>query len=158
MTPAVQISHSVPETREIASRLATLLRAGDVVVLRGDLGAGKTHFVQGVVAAFGVPEDLANSPTFVIIQEYDAAIPICHIDAYRVRDCDEFIELGADEILGSDTICLIEWGDRVAEVLPRDRLTVVMETLGETTRRISFVASGPRSTEIVDRLGTPGRD
>lgn len=145
-------THSVDETHRLGRRLAQALAPGDVVALVGDLGAGKTHFVQGVVAGLDVPAEAAHSPTFVLIQEYDGRLPICHIDAYRLRDVDEFVELGADEVLGSEAVCLIEWADRVEEVLPRDRLTISIEATGENIRRFRFSGSGPRSEAIVQAM------
>lgn len=141
-------TYSAEDTHRLGEELAQWVSPGDVISLIGELGAGKTHLVKGIVAGLGVPSEAANSPTFVVIQEYDGRIPVCHIDAYRLRDVDEFLELGADEILASDAVCLIEWADRVEDVLPRDRLDVRIETTGETTRRFTFAATGPRSQKI----------
>lgn len=142
-------SHSPEETQALGGRLAACLQTGDVVELIGDLGAGKTCLVQSIAAGLGVTEDLVHSPTFVLIQEYAGRIPVCHLDAYRLRDIDEFLELGADELVGGDNVSLIEWGDRVAQVLPRDRLTVRIDVLGESSRRITLSAGGRRSERIL---------
>lgn len=152
MSPLVINTDSVDKTRQLAARFAEGLQAGDVISLIGDLGAGKTHFVQGIAAAVGVERDFVNSPTFVLIQEYEGTLPVCHIDAYRLADCDEFLELGADELLGGDAVCLIEWADRVADVLPRDSITVRIDVTGETTRRFTFTAAGPRGKQVLKTL------
>lgn len=141
-------SNSLAETRAFGQRLAGVLQSGDVVALIGNLGAGKTHLVQAIAEGLGVEQEQVHSPTFVLIQEYPGRIPICHIDAYRLRDIDEFLELGADELLGSDHVCLIEWADRVADVLPPDRLTLHIETTGISSRRMEITSSGPRSAAL----------
>ncbi|WP_437229682.1 tRNA (adenosine(37)-N6)-threonylcarbamoyltransferase complex ATPase subunit type 1 TsaE [Planctomicrobium sp. SH661] len=152
MNSLIRESHSLEETFLFGRQLAAVLQAGDVVSLIGNLGAGKTHLVQAIAEGLNVDREEVHSPTFVLIQEYDGRIPVCHVDAYRLRDIDEFLELGADELLGGEGICLIEWADRVEEVLPRDRLTIRIETTGITSRRIELVSSGPRSSGIVTQL------
>lgn len=148
-------THSAEQTQQLGRVLAPLLEPGDVIELVGDLGAGKTHFVQGIVAGLGVSSEVANSPTFVLIQEYTGRLSVCHVDAYRLRDSDEFVELGADELLGSEAVCLIEWGDRVADVLPRDRLRVKIQVTGELSRSFALTASGRRSEELLRGIGKP---
>ncbi|HWL08760.1 MAG TPA: tRNA (adenosine(37)-N6)-threonylcarbamoyltransferase complex ATPase subunit type 1 TsaE [Planctomicrobium sp.] len=149
-------SDSLDETRRIGRALADCLDVGDVVALDGDLGAGKTHLVQAIADGLQVTDDV-HSPTFVLIQEYDGRIPVCHIDAYRLNDIDEFLELGADELVGGDCVSLIEWANRVEEVLPRDRLTIRIGVCGETSRTLAVSSSGSRSlavvTALVQRLG-----
>ncbi len=145
-------SDSVPETWRIAACLAQYLQPGDVVGLDGELGAGKTHFVQGIMAALGVDPSLVTSPTFTLIQEYAASVPVCHLDAYRLRDIDEFLELGVDELLGGEVVCLIEWASRVAEALPQDRLQIELKVLSEQARRIRWTASGPRSQTLLEQV------
>lgn len=140
--------HSLQETQRFGAKLAEILRLGDVIALIGDLGAGKTHLTQAIAKQLGVAPEEVNSPTFVLIQEYDGNVPVCHIDAYRLNDTDEFLELGADELLGADNICLIEWADRVADVLPKRLIRIEIETIGETSRRISLKCPLDREAEI----------
>jgi tRNA threonylcarbamoyladenosine biosynthesis protein TsaE len=132
--------------------LASLLQPGDVVALVGNLGAGKTHLVQAIAVALGVPADEVTSPTFVLIQEYAGRLPVCHIDAYRLADTDEFLELGADELLAGECVALIEWADRVAQVLPRDRLTIALDSPSEHQREFRISAGGRRSEELLAAL------
>lgn len=150
-------SSSLEETLRIGAALADCLEIGDVVALDGDLGAGKTHLVQAIAGALGVDASEVHSPTFVIIQEYAGRLPVCHIDAYRLNDIDEFLELGSDELVGGDCVSLIEWANRVEEVLPSDRLSVQIRVSGETSRTLAISSSGPRSQAIimalVQRLG-----
>ena len=132
--------------------LAESLLPGDVVALNGPLGAGKTRLVQAVAEALGCTRQTVNSPTFVLIQEYDGRLPLYHVDAYRLKDSDEFLEIGGDELLTGDGACLIEWADRIADVLPRDLLRIDITPTGETERLFKFTAGGPRSKAIIDAL------
>lgn len=152
MPPFTIESHSLEETRQIGRALAEVLQAGDVVGLIGDLGAGKTHLVQAMADGLGVTQEIVHSPTFVLIQEYTGRVPVMHLDAYRLADVDEFLELGTDELLGGDCVSLIEWADRVAEVLPRDRLTVRITPTGEMARLLEISAGGPDSQSRLSAL------
>lgn len=140
------------ETQQLGTLLARHLEPGTVIALNGNLGAGKTRLVQAIAAALGVDQADVNSPTFVLIQEYQGDLPLYHFDTYRLRDTDEFLELGADDLLYSDGVCMIEWADKVADVLPRDLLTINIEHTTETARTFSFQAQGARSTRIVAGL------
>jgi tRNA threonylcarbamoyladenosine biosynthesis protein TsaE len=110
-------------TMAIAGAIGELLRAGDVLVLAGDLGAGKTTFARGIAAALGVEEQVV-SPTFTIVREYDGRLPLRHVDVYRLEHGSELREIGLDDFLGDDGVTLVEWGDRVTAVLPAERLEV----------------------------------
>ena len=146
------VSRDEADTWQLGAVLAATLKAGDVVALVGNLGAGKTRLVQAVAEAMGVDRREATSPTFVLLQQYAGRLPIYHFDTYRLRDLDEFLELGAEELLYSDGVCLIEWGDRVEPVLPADHLRCEIAIAGESERRFRFTATGPRSREIVGEL------
>jgi len=146
--------HSISEetTLRVGSTIADLLTPGTVVALIGNLGAGKTALSQAICAAMGVENQQVTSPTFVLIQEYAGRLPVYHFDTYRLRDEDEFLELGADEYLEGEGVCLIEWADRVHDLLPRDRVQIEITITGETTRAINISAHGPRSEIIVNAL------
>lgn len=116
-------SRSAEETRILGAALAPLLVPGDVVSLSGDLGAGKTVFVQGVAAASGVSGHV-TSPSFTLVQEYAARYPILHLDVYRLNSFQEVLDLGFEELLDPGAILLIEWGDAVAPLLPRRYLEI----------------------------------
>lgn len=122
------------------------------MALSGNLGAGKTRLVQAIAAAWDVPPDLVNSPTFTLIQEYPGRIPLRHCDTYRLRDPDEFQDLGLDELLATDGIALIEWADRVAHLLPRDRLRIEISILSPSTRQFDISATGKLSLQILTRF------
>ena len=143
---------SEADTVEFGQRLAKALRPGDIVGLVGDLGAGKTRLVQALAAALDVPCDQVNSPTFTLIQEYAGRIPVRHCDTYRLRDPDEFLDLGLDELFDRDGIALIEWADRVTHLLPRDVLTIRIEITSLTARQFRVEASGRNSRDTCRRL------
>ena len=143
---------SEEETRAIAAQIANQLAAGDVLALIGDLGAGKTQFSKAVAATWGVPADEVNSPTFTLIQEYAGRIPIRHCDTYRLRQVEEFADLGLEELFAPDGITLVEWADRVVEYLPRDRLEVRFSIVSPTGRQIELSATGKRSRQILAEL------
>lgn len=145
-------THSLAETQLFGARLAAVLRSGDVVALVGNLGAGKTHLVQAIAGGLGVDPEMVTSPTFVLIQEYGGSLPIFHMDAYRLKDTDEFLELGADELLGADNLCLIEWADRVADVLPKNQIRVEIESISETSRRFLISVPQTRIREFQQKL------
>lgn len=143
------------DTERLGAALAAALRPGDVIALNGSLGAGKTRLVQSVAAALGFADQMVNSPTFVLIHEYDGRVPLYHVDAYRLADSDEFLSIGGDEVLAGDRACLIEWADRIADVLPRDHLRIDIEAVGETQREFRLTAAGARSEELLQLIREP---
>jgi tRNA threonylcarbamoyladenosine biosynthesis protein TsaE len=116
-------THSTEETLELAGTVGELLRAGDVVSLVGDLGAGKTVFARGVARALGVTEPVV-SPSFTIVREYDGRMPLVHVDVYRIDTVQELYDLGFEELVRDDAVTLVEWGDMIDGLLPADRLDV----------------------------------
>jgi tRNA threonylcarbamoyladenosine biosynthesis protein TsaE len=140
-SPVVFDAGTEADTQNFAGRFASILRAGDVVALDGPLGAGKTRFVQGIAAALGCDRSFVNSPTFGLVQVYEGRLPVVHIDAYRLRDEDEFEELGGTELLDPAGVTLIEWADRISAALPRERWQVLAEHVSETSRRYTATSS-----------------
>lgn len=136
------LSKSESDTSRLGAALAEHLPPGAVVGLIGTLGAGKTRLVQAIAERCGIQRRDVVSPTFVLIHEYPGDRMIYHIDAYRLKDVDEFLELGPEEYFESDGITLIEWADRVEECLPRERLEVRIEVTGEVARVFELVAHG----------------
>jgi tRNA threonylcarbamoyladenosine biosynthesis protein TsaE len=135
------------ETESLGAALGKTLRAGDVVVLTGDLGAGKTTFAKGVARALGVREPV-TSPTFTIVQEYDGDLPVAHVDVYRLERVQELHDLGFEELLDGRVV-LIEWGESVAAVLPRDRVEVTLEPgPGDDARSIGIVGTGALTARV----------
>jgi tRNA threonylcarbamoyladenosine biosynthesis protein TsaE len=152
MDPFTFHAESEVDTERLGAALADALPGGTVVALMGTLGAGKTRLVQAFAAAQGVPRDAATSPTFVLVNEYQGRLPIYHIDAYRLRDEDEFLELGPEEYFDSAGVTFIEWADRVADCLPAERVEIRCEATGETSRRFTASATSPRLEQVVDAV------
>ena len=140
MADVVCVASDPEQTRAIATVLASGLRGGDVVVLAGDLGAGKTTFVQGAAAALDVRTHV-TSPSFVLVREYAGRARIVHVDVYRMSSLQEVIDLGYEELFAPDTITFIEWGDAVGDVLPDGRFEVEIHTETDDERRIVIRAT-----------------
>jgi tRNA threonylcarbamoyladenosine biosynthesis protein TsaE len=122
-------------TRAVAGALATVLVAGDLVLLVGDLGAGKTAFVQGLARGLGVEEQV-TSPTFTIVQEYEGRLPLAHVDVYRLDRIQDLYDLGFDELVDDDRVTVVEWGDLVEQVVPAEHLIVRIEPGDADTERV----------------------
>jgi tRNA threonylcarbamoyladenosine biosynthesis protein TsaE len=137
-------------TEELGRRLGRLLFPGAVVALVGQLGAGKTHLVRAVAEGLDVADSrVVSSPTFVLIQEYQARLPIYHFDAYRLGSPDEFHDLGVHEYFEGDGVSLVEWADRVESCLPAEQLRITITITGETSRRFVIEARGSWYEELV---------
>ena len=144
------ITECKEETKELGKRLAPLFERGDVVLLKGDLGAGKTTFTGGVAEGLSIDEKVI-SPTFNIMKCYfKGRIPLYHIDAYRLEN--QNIEIGLDEYIEGDGVCLIEWPMYIEKLIPDDYLEITINNLGGDKRRLAFEAHGDRFDAIIAKL------
>ncbi|HEV2295859.1 MAG TPA: tRNA (adenosine(37)-N6)-threonylcarbamoyltransferase complex ATPase subunit type 1 TsaE [Tepidisphaeraceae bacterium] len=133
----MRTSTSVEQTEAIAAELAASLRGGECVALHGELGAGKTQFVRGLVRALGGNPRIVSSPTFVLLNIYDTPqLRVFHLDAYRVRGADDLESIGFSELLEQRGVVVVEWADRVTSLLPSDTIHVTITTLDESRRAI----------------------
>ncbi|MDT3778474.1 tRNA (adenosine(37)-N6)-threonylcarbamoyltransferase complex ATPase subunit type 1 TsaE [Nitrospira sp. MA-1] len=140
---------SAQETIKFGERLGKLLTGGDVLALTGDLGAGKTVLTCGIALGLGIPMDQVSSPTFTLIQEYSGAIPLIHVDLYRLDGPSDISTLGLEEYFTPNTIVLIEWAERFPQILPADHITICLEYgEAEDVRLFTVSGSGPRSFGI----------
>jgi tRNA threonylcarbamoyladenosine biosynthesis protein TsaE len=138
MTPArTVISHSPEETRALGERLGARLGPGDVVACIGELGAGKTCFLQGLARGLGVTAEV-TSPTFVLVNQYRGRLPVYHLDAYRTQSLTELVEIGVEEMLHGDGVTVVEWADKLLPLLPPRTITVTITGLGDEPRRIAI--------------------
>lgn len=143
------VTHSPAETRRLAAELLPQLCPGTVLALHGDLGAGKTCFVQGLAAALGVHQPV-SSPTFTLIHEYASTPPLYHADLYRIRDTDDACGLGLEEYLGGEGITVVEWAARAAELLPANTWHLTFEVGKDLTERIITIEkSRPDGTGLL---------
>jgi len=140
-------------TEALGRRLAGVLFGGAVVALIGPLGAGKTHLVRAIAEGLGIADSrVVSSPTFVLIQEYSARVPIYHFDAYRLQTSAEFLDLGAHEYFEGKGVCLVEWADRVEDVLPKDHFRITLQITGDTSRRITVEGRGARYEALLNSI------
>jgi tRNA threonylcarbamoyladenosine biosynthesis protein TsaE len=123
------MTHSVETTRALGGALAAILREGDLIILSGDLGAGKTALAQGIGAGLGVTEPML-SPTFTVVREYIGRLPLQHLDVYRLGHMQEVLDLGIDEVLDNG-VTIVEWGDAALDALGDERLEVTISLLPE---------------------------
>ena len=136
------VTNSAAETRKLGARLAEKLKAGDVVLLEGELGAGKSELARGVAKGLGVQETV-TSPSFTILNVYESGrVPLYHFDWYRLENEEELYELGMDEDLGGDGLALVEWPGRCPEAVPVDCLLIRITAEGENTRWIEAEERG----------------
>lgn len=143
---------SIAELHDVALTIAHSLTVPITMVLSGTLGAGKTQFTKELVSCLGRSTHDVTSPTFVIVHRYPTQPPLVHIDAYRVADDDEFLELGIEEFFDEEVCTVIEWGEKFSSLLPDDCLFVQFEVLSEAERQLEVTGTGRRSTMIVDAL------
>jgi tRNA threonylcarbamoyladenosine biosynthesis protein TsaE len=139
-------------TDRLGATLAAVLPPGTTIALLGTLGAGKTRLVQAIAAGLGVAREDVVSPTFVLCQRYDGTQTIHHLDAYRLKDEDEFRELGAMELMDSAGLTIIEWADRVAECLPDERIEIQIDVTGQTQRRFTIRVVSERYQPVFNKL------
>ncbi len=145
-------SASEEETAALGAAVGRSARAGAVIALVGNLGAGKTRIARAIAEALGVDPKLVTSPTFVLIQEYDGRLPVFHFDTYRLGSVDEFLDLGVDEYFEVGGVCLVEWADRVAGVLPQDVLRIEIDITDVSARTFRISAHGPLAQSMLDAV------
>ncbi|MFC1861615.1 tRNA (adenosine(37)-N6)-threonylcarbamoyltransferase complex ATPase subunit type 1 TsaE [Chloroflexota bacterium] len=145
------ISHSPEETQKLGSRLGEVALPGDIYLLMGNLGAGKTCLTQGIAWGLG-SQEYALSPSFMLVRELYGRLPLYHIDLYRLDNIEEIADLGLDEYLYGQGICVIEWAEKGMSVLPVEHLLIQIDYLSETERRFSIKPGGERYEEVVAEI------
>ena len=149
------VTESADETRQLGRTLGTLARPGDVFLLEGELGAGKTTLTQGILWGLG-GDEYARSPTFVLVAEYEGRLTLYHIDLFRLGAANEADGLGLDEYIEGDGLCVVEWADRAPDLFPQEHLGVHLERLGDASRRLSLSCQVAQYSRYLDavRSGT----
>lgn len=143
------ISEEEAHTEAIASSLADIVQAGDVITLTGELGVGKTHFTKGLAKGLGITERV-TSPTFTIVKEYEGRLPLYHLDVYRLEHSDE--DIGFDEYFYGDGVAVIEWAQFIEAFLPEEYLSITIERIGDTAREITVEAVGKKYEPYIEKL------
>ena len=147
------VSHGAEQTRRLGAHLGRLLQAGDVVLLEGEFGSGKTTVTQGIARGLGIDDRYVNSPTFTLINEYRGGkAPLYHVDLYRLEGVEQIETLGLDDYFGGHGVVVIEWPEEAAPWLPDDRLTVRLTYLSDTKRTIRFYARGERYADLMEQF------
>lgn len=138
-----EFSSTTPEeTIALGRKFAAELEPGNIVCLKGELGAGKTHFVKGLAEAFGVDQNEVQSPTFTLINEYVSDPPLYHFDCYRMESPREALEIGAEEYFYGDGICVIEWPERIISLIPPEAIWISIEAPDKKTRKFVISKKG----------------
>jgi tRNA threonylcarbamoyladenosine biosynthesis protein TsaE len=145
------ISHGPEETQEFGAGIGQLCQGGDVILLVGNLGAGKTCFTQGIAWGLGINE-YAASPSFVVVRELCGRLPLYHIDLYRLDRLEEIIELGLDDYLDGRGVCVVEWAEKGLGVMPAEHLLIEIARLSEVERRLQLKPGGRRYAEMLAQL------
>ena len=144
-------SHSPQETQRLGALLGSLARKGDVFLLVGQLGAGKTCLVQGIAWGLGIQE-YVRSPSFVLVGQYQGRLPLYHVDLYRLERVPEIADLGLEEYFEGGRVSVVEWADRATELMPAEHLLVNLEVLSEEERRIKLTSAGERYHALVQAV------
>ena len=145
------ISHSPEQTQRLGIRIGELALPGDILLLVGALGTGKTCLTQGIAWGLGIKE-YALSPSFVIIRELYGRLPLYHIDLYRLDHIEEIVELGLDDYLYGSGVCVVEWAEKGLSVLPTEHLLIQISYLSDSERSFQLKPSGKRYLEILAQL------
>ena len=145
------ISNSPEETQEFGARLGELARPGDIFLLVGKLGAGKTCLTQGIARGLGIRE-YAASPSFVVVRELYGRLPLYHMDFYRLENLEEIAELGLDDYFYGKGVSVVEWAEKGLSLLPPEHLLIEMSYVSDTGRRLKLKAGGKRYRELVAKL------
>ena len=145
-------THGPEETQAFGRRVGEAMEGGELVLMEGDLGAGKTCMTQGIAWGLGVNEH-ARSPTFVLVSEYEGRHTLFHADLYRVDDPLEAEELGLDETYGNGGVCVVEWAEKAESIFPDDHLRVAFTVTGPEERVVELRAGGAKHKALLGRLG-----
>jgi len=144
-------THSPEQTLALGKRLGEIARPGDVILLVGKLGAGKTCLTQGIARGLGI-DDYAASPSFVLVRELYGRLPLYHMDFYRLDNIEEIAELGLDEYFYGRGVSVVEWAEKALSLLPPENLLIEMEYIDESERRLRLKPSGKRYREMAAQL------
>ena len=145
------VTYAPDQTRALGKKLGSLIDGSFLITLSGELGAGKTTFTQGLARGLEITRNV-TSPTFTLMKSYKGRLPLYHIDAYRLEDIDQ--DLGFEEYVAGDGVCVIEWSNFIEDVLPEERLSINLTISDDDSRMLVFSAYGDKYEEVLERLCT----
>ncbi|MBR2792992.1 MAG: tRNA (adenosine(37)-N6)-threonylcarbamoyltransferase complex ATPase subunit type 1 TsaE [Erysipelotrichaceae bacterium] len=145
------VTYAPDQTRALGKKLGSLIDGSFLITLSGELGAGKTTFTQGLARGLEITRNV-TSPTFTLMKSYKGRLPLYHIDAYRLEDIDQ--DLGFEEYVDGDGVCVIEWSNFIEDVLPEERLSINLTISDDDSRMLVFSAYGDKYEEVLERLCT----
>ena len=131
------VTHSAEETIQLGKKIGSMLQPGAIIAMEGNLAVGKTTITKGIAESLGI-EEAITSPTFTLISEYEGKMPLYHMDVYRLDSCEDFINLGVEDLMYGDGVSIIEWSERVREELPKSTITLRLEIRGDGGRDITL--------------------
>lgn len=131
------VTHSAEETIQLGKKIGSMLQPGAIIAMEGNLAVGKTTITKGIAESLGIEETI-TSPTFTLISEYEGKMPLYHMDVYRLDSCEDFINLGVEDLMYGDGVSIIEWSERVREELPKSTITLRLEIRGDGGRDITL--------------------
>ncbi|HAY20575.1 MAG TPA: tRNA (adenosine(37)-N6)-threonylcarbamoyltransferase complex ATPase subunit type 1 TsaE [Desulfobacterales bacterium] len=150
LPPVFLITHSPRETQILGEKIAARLQPGDILLLHGDLGAGKTELVRGLAVGLGAPPDAVSSPTFALVHEYPTRIPLIHVDLYRLPVMEAEFILELEEYWQRPVVVVIEWAERLGEELPEDYLDITLTWTEDQERSLEIRGAGRRGKELAE--------
>jgi len=146
------ISHSPEETLRLGAFLGKYLTNGSIIALSGELGSGKTCLTQGIARGLQVPEDLyVTSPSYTLVNEYPGRLRLFHADLYRIGNVVELDEIGLDEIMGCDGVTVIEWAEKMIELLPKERLFISISIVDDQRRELLLTGYGQEAVDLIEK-------
>ena len=146
-------THSVAETRSLGQKIGSMIQKPTTIALIGDLGSGKTAFVQGLAGGLDVPaEYYITSPTFTLINEYPGRLPLFHVDLYRLETVDDLADIGLDELLSVRAVIAIEWADKLASDFSSDYLSMCFEIIDDNCRKVTMIGYGQNGINLIRAL------
>jgi len=146
------ISRSPAATRAVAARLGARLAPGDLIALKGELGAGKTEFVRGLALGLGAPADEVASPSFALVHHYQGRLSLMHLDLYRLEEITPEFLPELEDYLSGPQVTAVEWAERLGNLLPPEYLEVTMVITGESERQLTFTGHGPRGEKLISSV------
>jgi tRNA threonylcarbamoyladenosine biosynthesis protein TsaE len=146
------VTHTSEQTRELGKQLGRLLQSGDVLLLNGELGAGKTTLIQGIALGMDIRIPVC-SPTFTLVQEYRGRLPLYHFDPYRLENPEEIAGVGFFDYLDFGGVTVVEWAERLQELAPDENMEIYISLLNDQSRKITFTPHGERYNDLIATMG-----